>query len=180
MDTSSKENIQLFCKNSMQPIGGTSFKTEYSSSKKKQPCCGELKVFLSALSFVYFAKALAGGYLKSTITQIERRFEIPSSLVGVIDGSFEIGRYYRCPISLLNTTSSSYDWRTSLLQFVLSEQPTVSFLIFTIIWITHFRVSNQNERLSWRRWETISVSSLEICGKCLYRTVIYPESPVIQ
>uniref|UniRef100_A0A671G4X3 Solute carrier organic anion transporter family member n=1 Tax=Rhinolophus ferrumequinum TaxID=59479 RepID=A0A671G4X3_RHIFE len=91
MDTSSKENIQLFCKNSMQPIGGTSFKTEYSSSKKQQPCCGELKVFLSALSFVYFAKALAGGYLKSTITQIERRFEIPSSLVGVIDGSFEIG-----------------------------------------------------------------------------------------
>lgn len=108
MDTSSKENIQLFCKNSMQPIGGTSFKTEYSSSKKKQPCCGELKVFLSALSFVYFAKALAGGYLKSTITQIERRFEIPSSLVGIIDGSFEIGRYYRCPISHLNTTSSKY------------------------------------------------------------------------
>jgi solute carrier organic anion transporter family protein 1C len=48
---------------------------------------------LGALSFVYFAKALAEGYLKSTITQIERRFDIPSSLVGVIDGSFEIGRY---------------------------------------------------------------------------------------
>ncbi|ELW60566.1 Solute carrier organic anion transporter family member 1C1 [Tupaia chinensis] len=48
-------------------------------------------VFLGALSFVYFAKALAEGYLKSTITQIERRFDIPSSLVGVIDGSFEIG-----------------------------------------------------------------------------------------
>nr|KAF6375357.1 solute carrier organic anion transporter family member 1C1 [Pipistrellus kuhlii] len=91
MDTSSKENIQLFCKNSMQPVERPSFKTEYSSSEKKQPCCSELKVFLGALSFVYFAKALSGGYLKSTITQIERRFEIPSSLVGVIDGSFEIG-----------------------------------------------------------------------------------------
>ncbi|XP_047599212.1 solute carrier organic anion transporter family member 1C1 isoform X1 [Lutra lutra] len=91
MDTSSKENIQLFCKSSMQPVGRPSFKTEYSSSKEKQGCCGELKVFLGALSFVYFAKALAEGYLKSTITQIERRFDIPSSLVGVIDGSFEIG-----------------------------------------------------------------------------------------
>ncbi|KAI4586378.1 hypothetical protein MJG53_004165 [Ovis ammon polii x Ovis aries] len=49
------------------------------------------QVFLGALSFVYFAKALAEGYLKSTITQIERRFDIPSSLVGIIDGSFEIG-----------------------------------------------------------------------------------------
>ncbi|XP_016052898.1 PREDICTED: solute carrier organic anion transporter family member 1C1 [Miniopterus natalensis] len=91
MDTSSKENIQLFCKNSVHPVERPSFKTEYSPSEEKQRCCGELKVFLGALSFVYFAKALAGGYLKSTITQIERRFEIPSSLVGVIDGSFEIG-----------------------------------------------------------------------------------------
>uniref|UniRef100_A0A2K5EAC1 Solute carrier organic anion transporter family member n=1 Tax=Aotus nancymaae TaxID=37293 RepID=A0A2K5EAC1_AOTNA len=91
MDTSSNENIQLFCKTSVQPVGRPSFKTEYPSSEEKQPCCGELKVFLGALSFVYFAKALAEGYLKSTITQIERRFDIPSSLVGVIDGSFEIG-----------------------------------------------------------------------------------------
>ncbi|XP_026358102.1 solute carrier organic anion transporter family member 1C1 [Ursus arctos] len=91
MDTSSNENIQLFCKSSTQPVGQPSFKTEYSSSKEEQRCCGELKVFLGALSFVYFAKALAEGYLKSTITQIERRFDIPSSLVGVIDGSFEIG-----------------------------------------------------------------------------------------
>ncbi|MEJ1280039.1 hypothetical protein NN561_010978 [Cricetulus griseus] len=37
------------------------------------------------------APTLAEGYLKSTITQIERRFDIPSSLVGIIDGSFEIG-----------------------------------------------------------------------------------------
>uniref|UniRef100_A0A8C6QHF7 Solute carrier organic anion transporter family member n=1 Tax=Nannospalax galili TaxID=1026970 RepID=A0A8C6QHF7_NANGA len=91
MDTSSKENVQLFHKNSARPVGRTSFKMEYPSSKKTQPCCGELKAFLGALSSLYFAKALAEGYLKSTITQIERRFDIPSSLVGVIDGSFEIG-----------------------------------------------------------------------------------------
>ncbi|XP_075409178.1 solute carrier organic anion transporter family member 1C1 isoform X2 [Tenrec ecaudatus] len=91
MDTSSKENIQLFCKNSVQPAGRSSLKAEYACPEAKQACCGELKVFLGALSFVYFAKALTEGYLKSTITQLERRFDLPSSLVGVIDGSFEIG-----------------------------------------------------------------------------------------
>uniref|UniRef100_A0A672ZKP9 Solute carrier organic anion transporter family member n=1 Tax=Sphaeramia orbicularis TaxID=375764 RepID=A0A672ZKP9_9TELE len=48
-------------------------------------------MFLAALSFVYFAKALSGSYMKSTITQLERRFDIPSYLIGIIDGSFEIG-----------------------------------------------------------------------------------------
>uniref|UniRef100_A0A669CRQ2 Solute carrier organic anion transporter family member n=1 Tax=Oreochromis niloticus TaxID=8128 RepID=A0A669CRQ2_ORENI len=43
------------------------------------------------LSFAYFAKALSGSYMKSTITQLERRFDIPSYLIGIIDGSFEIG-----------------------------------------------------------------------------------------
>ncbi|KAL2093951.1 hypothetical protein ACEWY4_011263 [Coilia grayii] len=48
-------------------------------------------IFLAALSFAYFAKALSGSYMKSTITQLERRFDIPSYLIGIIDGSFEIG-----------------------------------------------------------------------------------------
>ncbi|KAJ8392305.1 hypothetical protein AAFF_G00076690 [Aldrovandia affinis] len=56
-----------------------------------EPCCSKLKLFLASLSFVYFAKAFQGSYMKSSITQIERRFDIPSSLIGVIDGSFEIG-----------------------------------------------------------------------------------------
>ncbi|KAK3517935.1 hypothetical protein QTP70_027905 [Hemibagrus guttatus] len=48
-------------------------------------------MFLVALSFAYFSKALSGSYMKSTITQLERRFDIPSYLIGIIDGSFEIG-----------------------------------------------------------------------------------------
>uniref|UniRef100_A0A8D3CXC3 Solute carrier organic anion transporter family member n=1 Tax=Scophthalmus maximus TaxID=52904 RepID=A0A8D3CXC3_SCOMX len=48
-------------------------------------------LFLASLAFVYFAKAFCGAYMKSSITQIERRFDIPSSLIGVIDGSFEMG-----------------------------------------------------------------------------------------
>ncbi|NXE53952.1 SO1C1 protein, partial [Casuarius casuarius] len=91
MEISSKENTQFFSNNIILPIDRSSFKSESSASKEKQSCCGGIKIFLGALSFVYFAKALSGSYLKSTITQIERRFDIPSSLVGVIDGSFEIG-----------------------------------------------------------------------------------------
>ncbi|XP_075347839.1 solute carrier organic anion transporter family member 1C1 isoform X1 [Mycteria americana] len=90
MEISSKENTQFFS-NTILPVDRSSFKSESSASKEKQSCCGGIKIFIGALSFVYFAKALSGSYLKSTITQIERRFDIPSSLVGVIDGSFEIG-----------------------------------------------------------------------------------------
>ncbi|XP_071407455.1 solute carrier organic anion transporter family member 1C1-like [Pithys albifrons albifrons] len=91
MDISSKENTCFFSNNPILPVDRSSFKSESSASKEKQSCCGGIKIFLGALSFVYFAKALSGSYLKSTITQIERRFDISSSLVGVIDGSFEIG-----------------------------------------------------------------------------------------
>ncbi|XP_026643700.1 solute carrier organic anion transporter family member 1C1 isoform X2 [Microtus ochrogaster] len=91
MDTSSKKNAHLFHKNPSGPVRRQSLKAGCPSPEEARPCCGKLKVFLGALSFVYFAKALTEGYLKSTITQIERRFDIPSSLVGVIDGSFEIG-----------------------------------------------------------------------------------------
>ncbi|XP_064174668.1 solute carrier organic anion transporter family member 1C1-like [Anguilla rostrata] len=62
-----------------------------SSARGVWPRCSELKMFLAALSFSYFAKALSGSYMKSTITQLERRFDIPTYLIGVIDGSFEIG-----------------------------------------------------------------------------------------
>ncbi|XP_014864990.1 PREDICTED: solute carrier organic anion transporter family member 1C1-like [Poecilia mexicana] len=61
------------------------------SKKPQEACCSKLKLFLVSLAFMYFAKAFGGAYMKSSITQIERRFDIPSSLIGVIDGSFEMG-----------------------------------------------------------------------------------------
>ncbi|XP_003220826.1 solute carrier organic anion transporter family member 1C1 isoform X1 [Anolis carolinensis] len=91
MENSSKDHAQFFLKNTMLSIDRVSLRSESSASKEKQTLCGGMKIFLCALSFVYFAKALSGSYLKSTITQIEKRFDIPSSLVGLIDGSFEIG-----------------------------------------------------------------------------------------
>uniref|UniRef100_A0A3Q1I0S9 Solute carrier organic anion transporter family member n=1 Tax=Anabas testudineus TaxID=64144 RepID=A0A3Q1I0S9_ANATE len=54
-------------------------------------CLLFFQLFIVALSFVYFSKALIGTYMKSSITQIERRFELSSSHVGLVDGSFEMG-----------------------------------------------------------------------------------------
>uniref|UniRef100_A0A672TJJ2 Solute carrier organic anion transporter family member n=1 Tax=Strigops habroptila TaxID=2489341 RepID=A0A672TJJ2_STRHB len=60
-------------------------------------CCNnsssheQLYIFLGALAFSFFAKGFSGSYMKSMSSQIERRFEISSSIVGIIDGSFEIG-----------------------------------------------------------------------------------------
>uniref|UniRef100_W5NE99 Solute carrier organic anion transporter family member n=1 Tax=Lepisosteus oculatus TaxID=7918 RepID=W5NE99_LEPOC len=70
---------------------GVNAKKLPESQMEREPCCSKLKMFLVSLSFVYFAKAFQGSYMKSSITQIERRFDIPSSLIGVIDGSFEMG-----------------------------------------------------------------------------------------
>ncbi|XP_068168293.1 solute carrier organic anion transporter family member 1C1-like isoform X1 [Antennarius striatus] len=78
----------------MEPAAKVSWSLDNSpssSSPAKNFCHRNLKMFLAALSFAYFAKALSGSYMKSTITQLERRFDIPSYLIGIIDGSFEIG-----------------------------------------------------------------------------------------
>uniref|UniRef100_A0A8C2Y5W9 Solute carrier organic anion transporter family member n=1 Tax=Coturnix japonica TaxID=93934 RepID=A0A8C2Y5W9_COTJA len=55
--------------------------------------CGisRLKLFLLALAFAFIGKTMTGAYLNSMYTQIEKQFNIPASLVGIINGSFEIG-----------------------------------------------------------------------------------------
>uniref|UniRef100_A0A3P8W3J8 Solute carrier organic anion transporter family member n=1 Tax=Cynoglossus semilaevis TaxID=244447 RepID=A0A3P8W3J8_CYNSE len=67
----------------------------FTPETKGHPSCSSrdhyIPIFLAALSFSYFAKALSGSYMKSTITQLERRFDISSYLIGIIDGSFEVG-----------------------------------------------------------------------------------------
>lgn len=81
------------------------------------------QMFLVALSFAYFAKALSGSYMKSTITQLERRFDIPSYLIGVIDGSFEVGEYARQSLlsSLLFCSTALFHGLPSFLSFCLWE-----------------------------------------------------------
>ncbi|XP_045637413.1 solute carrier organic anion transporter family member 1B3 isoform X2 [Ursus americanus] len=59
--------------------------------ERETRCCNGFKMFLVALSFSFMCKGLGGIVMKSSITQIERRFDISSSVSGLIDGSFEIG-----------------------------------------------------------------------------------------
>ncbi|XP_013208276.1 solute carrier organic anion transporter family member 1A5-like isoform X3 [Microtus ochrogaster] len=54
-------------------------------------CFSKIKMFLLALTGAYVAKSLSGIYMNSMLTQIERQFNIPTSIVGFINGSFEIG-----------------------------------------------------------------------------------------
>ncbi|CAH1153544.1 unnamed protein product [Phaedon cochleariae] len=51
-----------------------------------------IKFFVLLLSFlVTLQQALSSGYINSVITTIEKRFEIPSSLSGLVASSYEIG-----------------------------------------------------------------------------------------
>lgn len=51
-----------------------------------------LQMFVLFLSFlVTLQQALSSGYINSVITTIEKRFEIPSSLSGLVASSYEIG-----------------------------------------------------------------------------------------
>ncbi|KAJ8986265.1 hypothetical protein NQ317_009975 [Molorchus minor] len=54
--------------------------------------CAGIKFFVLLLSFlVTLQQALSSGYINSVITTIEKRFEIPSSLSGLVASSYEIG-----------------------------------------------------------------------------------------
>ncbi|XP_061570370.1 solute carrier organic anion transporter family member 1C1-like [Cololabis saira] len=78
-----------------QDIGQTTSQQALCDSSnqksRKSPGLSTLKLFIVALSFAYFSKALTGTYMKSSITQIERRFDLSSTQIGLIDGSFEMG-----------------------------------------------------------------------------------------
>uniref|UniRef100_A0A8D0BFS5 Solute carrier organic anion transporter family member n=1 Tax=Salvator merianae TaxID=96440 RepID=A0A8D0BFS5_SALMN len=62
-----------------------------SSAKSKTSCCSGLKAFLAALAFTYFSKVFSAAIMKSSFTQLERRFDISSSTAGFMDVGFEIG-----------------------------------------------------------------------------------------
>ncbi|XP_006199980.2 solute carrier organic anion transporter family member 1B3 isoform X3 [Vicugna pacos] len=68
--------------------------TQPSEKRKTRLYCDGFKMFLAALCLSFISKALNAVLMKSSITQIERRFDISSSTVGLIDGSFEIGNLF--------------------------------------------------------------------------------------
>ncbi|KAM6214912.1 solute carrier organic anion transporter family member 1A2 [Rhynchocyon petersi] len=65
--------------------------TEKSIESHRIRCLSKMKMFLLAVTCAYVSKTLSGSYMNSMLTQIERQFNIPTSLVGFINGSFEIG-----------------------------------------------------------------------------------------
>ncbi|XP_073932028.1 solute carrier organic anion transporter family member 1A2 isoform X4 [Castor canadensis] len=65
--------------------------TEKRMETHRIRCLSKVKMFLLALTWAYISKTLSGSYMNSMLTQIERQFNIPTSLVGFINGSFEIG-----------------------------------------------------------------------------------------
>lgn len=53
---------------------------------------------------------MSGAYMNSMYTQIEKQFNIPASLVGIINGSFEIGNqsfYYLLFLEIIKCWLSS-------------------------------------------------------------------------
>nr|AAH71214.1 Solute carrier organic anion transporter family, member 1a6 [Mus musculus] len=54
-------------------------------------CFAKIKVFLLALIWAYISKILSGVYMSTMLTQLERQFNISTSIVGLINGSFEMG-----------------------------------------------------------------------------------------
>ncbi|XP_077196259.1 solute carrier organic anion transporter family member 1B3-like [Paroedura picta] len=59
--------------------------------RKKNSCYSGLKGFLAALCFTYFTKAFSAATVKSSFTQLERRFGMSSSTAGFMYTGFEIG-----------------------------------------------------------------------------------------
>ncbi|XP_028613402.1 solute carrier organic anion transporter family member 1A1 isoform X2 [Grammomys surdaster] len=66
-------------------------KTEKKIATQEGRFFSKMKMFLLALTCAYVSKSLSGVYMNSMLTQIERQFDIPTSIVGLINGSFEIG-----------------------------------------------------------------------------------------
>ncbi|XP_071442039.1 solute carrier organic anion transporter family member 3A1 [Hetaerina americana] len=76
-------------------VGEDSLPGDCGILRCRPPCLQRfagIKVFVLLLSFlVTLQQALSSGYINSVITTIEKRFEIPSSLSGLVASSYEIG-----------------------------------------------------------------------------------------
>lgn len=85
-DSSLKEN--LFCDFFSVPNGGASGAILIACLLPSVS-----KMFILVLAFACFSKSMTATHMKSSITQIERHFDISTTHVGLIDGSFEMGTF---------------------------------------------------------------------------------------
>uniref|UniRef100_A0A3B4ADW4 Solute carrier organic anion transporter family member n=1 Tax=Periophthalmus magnuspinnatus TaxID=409849 RepID=A0A3B4ADW4_9GOBI len=107
----------------------------------QQTLCAPSDLFLMALSFSFFSKAMTGSYMKSSITQIERRFDLSTSHVGLIDGSFEMGNL------LLLAVVSHFGAKLHRPRLIAAGC-TLMAVGSLLTGLTHFFMGRQNKNLS--------------------------------
>ncbi|XP_078452502.1 solute carrier organic anion transporter family member 1C1-like isoform X1 [Lampetra planeri] len=114
----------------------------------KPPRWANIKVFLLCLSLLFFSKAMSGSYMKSSITSIERRFDLPSSVAGIIDGSFEMG-------NLLVITAVSYFGARFHRPRIIAAGATLMGLGTLLIALPHFLMGRYS-------YESIALGSVNV------------------
>lgn len=102
-------------------------------------------MFVFLLSFlVTLQQALSSGYINSVITTIEKRFEIPSSLSGLIASSYEIGNVITVIfVSYLGSRRHIPVWiAIGIILILLKNRPTIFIFLarFSYITITNLTI----------------------------------------
>nr|XP_056702586.1 solute carrier organic anion transporter family member 1A2-like [Euleptes europaea] len=126
----------------------------------------KLKVFLLALFFAYLSKTMSGSYVNSMLTQIERRFNIPSSLVGFISGSFEMG-------NLLVIAVVSYIGAKCHRPRLIALGCSVMALGCFLIGLPHFLMG----RYQYKHAASLSENSSSFTSVCLANHTMPTEQP---
>ncbi|AWP08223.1 putative solute carrier organic anion transporter family member 1C1-like [Scophthalmus maximus] len=151
--------------------GSWTLDNKHISSAVKNSCHPNLKMFLAALSFAYFAKALSGSYMKSTMTQLERRFDISSYLIGIIDGSFEVGNL------LVIAFVSYFGAKLHRPKIIAVGCILMSFGTFLIA-MPHFLIGRYNIETSVRS-SVNSTNNLSPCAESLPESIRAGDRPSI-
>ncbi|XP_037244909.1 solute carrier organic anion transporter family member 1A2 isoform X4 [Falco rusticolus] len=123
-------------------------------------CISKLKVFLLSLSLAYVGKTMSGAYMNSMYTQIEKQFNIPASLVGIINGSFEIG-------NLLLIAFVSYFGAKLHRPRIIALGCTVLSFGCLLISLPHFLFGRYHIESSISQWENFSVVPLCLVNQSL-------------
>ncbi|XP_027646279.2 solute carrier organic anion transporter family member 1A2 isoform X3 [Falco peregrinus] len=123
-------------------------------------CISKLKVFLLSLSLAYVGKTMSGAYMNSMYTQIEKQFNIPASLVGIINGSFEIG-------NLLLIAFMSYFGAKLHRPRIIALGCTVLSFGCLLISLPHFLFGRYHIESSISQWENFSVVPLCLVNQSL-------------
>uniref|UniRef100_S4RKF5 Solute carrier organic anion transporter family member n=1 Tax=Petromyzon marinus TaxID=7757 RepID=S4RKF5_PETMA len=117
--------------------------------------------FLLCLSLLFFSKAMSGSYMKSSITSIERHFDLPSSVAGIIDGGFEMG-------NLLVITAVSYFGARFHRPRIIAAGATLMGLGTLLIALPHFLMGRVKAREIKTNFESSDGSCLSASG-CVVR-----------